>query len=68
MISKLISGVFEHFSTEIQNNNSKLDLIINKVTSFMYTKCQVYINTCISLYFVLLFICLLNLIINLFKN
>jgi hypothetical protein len=67
MINKLISGVVEHFSTEIQNN-SNLDLIIKQIISFLYSKFQIYINAAISLYFLILFICILNLIIILFKN
>jgi hypothetical protein len=67
MINKLISGVIEHFSTEIQNN-SKLDQIIKQVLSILYSKFQIYINALISLYFILLFICLLILILILFKN
>ncbi len=67
MINKLISGFVEHFSTEIQNN-TKLDLLIKQVISLLYSKFQIYINAGISLYFLLLFICLLNLVIILFKN
>lgn len=67
MINKLISGLVEHFSTEIQNNN-KIDILLKPIISSLHTKLQVYINTGISLYFLLLFICLLNLIILLFKN
>lgn len=67
MINKLISGVVEHLSTEIKNN-SNLDLIIKQIISILYYKFQIYINAGISLYFLLLFICLLNLIITLFKN
>jgi hypothetical protein len=67
MINKLISGVVEHLSTEIQSN-SNLDLIIKQIISFLYNKFQIYINAAISLYFLILFICILNLIIILFKN
>ena len=66
MINKLISGVVEHLSTEIKNN-SNLDLIIKQIISHLYYKFQIYINAGVSLYFLLLFICLLNLIITLFK-
>ena len=67
MINKLISGFVEHFSTEIQNN-SNLDIIIKQIISLLYGKFQIYINTGVSLYFLMLFICILNLIISLFKN
>ncbi len=67
MINKLITGLIEHLSTEIQNNN-KIDLLIKQITSLLYNKMHVYINVGISLYFLLLFITLLNLIILLFKN
>jgi hypothetical protein len=67
MIGKLISGIVEHFSTEIQDN-SKIDLILKPIISLLYAKLYIYINACISLYFIILFICILNLIILLFKN
>jgi len=67
MINKLITGLVEHLSTEIQTN-SKIDLLIKQIISLLYNKFQIYINIGISLYFLLLFITLLNLIILLFKN
>jgi len=67
MINKLISGIVEHFSTEIKDN-SKIDIILKPIISILYSKLQLYINTGISLYFLLLFVCILNLIILLFKN
>jgi hypothetical protein len=67
MINKLISGVVEHLSTEMKDN-SKFDLILKPIISILHSKFSVYINAGISLYFILLFICLLNLIILLFKN
>ncbi len=67
MINKLITGLVEHLSTEIQNNN-KIDLLIKQIISLLYNKFHIYINIGISLYFLLLFITLLNLIILLFKN
>ena len=67
MINKLISGIVEHLSTEIQNNN-KIEIIIKQISSLLYNKFHIYINIGISLYFLLLFVTLLNLIILLFKN
>ena len=67
MINKLISGIVEHFSTEIKDNQ-KIDILLKPIISSLYLKMQVYINTGISLYFLLLFVCILNLIIILFKN
>jgi len=67
MINKLISGIVEHFSTEIKDNQ-KIDILLKPIISSLYSKTQVYINTGISLYFLLLFISILNLIIILFKN
>lgn len=67
MINKLISGVVEHLSTEIKDNN-KIDILLKPIISLLYSKFQIYINAGISLYFLLLFVCLLNLIILLFKN
>jgi hypothetical protein len=67
MLNKLINGIVEHLSTEIKDN-SKIDLILKPIMSTLYSKTQVYINTGISLYFLLLFISILNLIIILFKN
>lgn len=67
MINKLISGLMEHFSSEITDTN-KIDIILKPVISILYSKYQIYINAGISLYFLLLFICILNLIITLIKN
>jgi hypothetical protein len=67
MINKFISGIVEHLSTEIKDT-SKIDLILKPLISSIYSKSYIYINAIISLYFLLLFICLLNLIILLFKN
>jgi hypothetical protein len=67
MINKLISGFVEHFSTEIKDNQ-KIDIILKPIISALYSKMQIYINTGISLYFLLLFISILILIIILFKN
>jgi len=67
MINKLISGIVEHFSTEIKDH-TKIDIILKPIISILYSKLQLYINTGISLYFLLLFVCILNLIILLFKN
>jgi hypothetical protein len=67
MINKLISGILEHFSSEI-TDTSKIDLILKPVMNILYSKYQIYINAAISLYFLLLFISILNLIISLIKN
>ena len=67
MINKLISGFVEHFSSEI-TDTTKIDYILKPVMSLLYNKFQIYINAGISLYFLLLFICILNLIILLFKK
>jgi hypothetical protein len=67
MINKLITGFIEHFSTEIKDN-TKIDLILKPIISLLYNKLHIYINASVSLYFLLLFICILNLIILLFKN
>jgi hypothetical protein len=49
MINKLISGIVEHFSTEIKDN-TKIDLILKPIISILYSKLQLYINTGISLW------------------
>ena len=67
MINKLITGFIEHFSTEIKDN-TKIDLILKPIISLLYNKLHIYINAAVSLYFLLLFICILNLVILLFKN
>jgi hypothetical protein len=67
MINKLINGFIEHFSTEIKDN-TKIDLILKPIINLLYNKLHIYINAIVSLYFLLLFICILNLIILLFKN
>ena len=66
MINKLISGIVEHFSSEITDTN-KIDLILKPVMNILYNKYQIYINAGISLYFILLFIIILKLIIILIK-
>ena len=67
MINKLITGIVEHFSSEITDTN-KIDLILKPIINIIYSKYQIYINAGISLYFLLLFISILNLIITLIKN
>jgi hypothetical protein len=67
MINKLLSGILEHFSSEI-TDTTKIDLILKPIMSLLYNKFHIYINAGISLYFVLLFISILNLIILLFKK
>jgi|UniRef100_A0A6C0H0Y0 hypothetical protein len=67
MINKLITSLVEHLSTEIQNNN-KIEAILKPILTLLYSKIHIYINVGISLYFLLLFICILNLILLLFKN
>jgi hypothetical protein len=67
MINKLITGFIEHFSTEIKDN-TKIDLILKPIINLLYNKLHIYINAAVSLYFLLLFICILNLVILLFKN
>jgi hypothetical protein len=66
MINKLISGIVEHFSSELTDTN-KIDLILKPIMNILYNKYQIYINAGISLYFILLFISILNLIIILIK-
>lgn len=67
MINKLITGFVEHFSTEIKDT-TKIDQILKPLMAMLYSKLYIYINAIISLYFLLLFVCILNLIIILFKN